>query len=246
MLDRLHKDVQRAIYRLDWKNFRPIQERAIKKIIDTSSDVIISAPTASGKTEAAFIPILSLTAEETAQKMAIMYISPLKALINDQFKRASELCEEMDVTITKWHGDASYTKKKHLLNNPKGILLITPESIEAMLIKRENVARALFQHIKFIIIDELHVFLGQERGEQLRSLLARIDNLTGCRARRVCLSATLGDSETVVKCWLAGSNDADIEVISDSDKDKEKIYSIQAFNHNSELTDCLFDKLSMA
>ena len=243
MLDRLHKDVQRAIYKLDWKNFRPIQERAIKKIIDTSSDVIISAPTASGKTEAAFIPILSLTAEETAQKMAIMYVSPLKALINDQFKRASELCEEMDVTITKWHGDASYTKKKHLLNNPKGILLITPESIEAMLIKRENVARALFQHIKFIIIDELHVFLGQERGEQLRSLLARIDNLTGCRARRVCLSATLGDSETVVKCWLAGSNDADIEVISDSDKDKEKIYSIQAFNHNSELTDCLFDKI---
>jgi ATP-dependent Lhr-like helicase len=154
---------------------------------------ILVSRTASGKTEAAFLPILSKVNFKDPG-VQVLYISPLIALINDQFQRVEALCQHLDVTVTKWHGEANQTAKKRLLKNPEGVLLITPESIEALFVNHPYNARILFAHLRYIVIDEIHTFLGNDRGIQLKSLISRINGLfTGSTPRVVALSATLGD-----------------------------------------------------
>lgn len=108
----LNKKIQKVIYEMKWESFRPIQNDAIIHMITSPSDLILSAPTASGKTEAAFLPIISQIADNGKNSVKILYVSPLKALINDQFNRVEDLCRHIDFPITKWHGDASSAKKQ--------------------------------------------------------------------------------------------------------------------------------------
>lgn len=188
----LSEPIRKFIRDKGWEALRPIQEAAIIKILSTDQHYILVSPTASGKTEAAFLPVLS-AADFTESGVQVLYISPLIALINDQFQRAESLCEYLDIPVTRWHGEASESRKKKLLTEPRGILLITPESIEAMFVNRPMYARSLFSHLKFIIIDEIHSFLGTDRGIHLQSLIARIGQLATQRpARIIGLSATLG------------------------------------------------------
>jgi len=209
----LNKTIQEAIWNMGWKTFRPIQDQAINIIINTDKDLIISAPTASGKTEAAFLPLISRHFDDLSNTMGILYISPLKALINDQFNRITTLCDKTDIEITKWHGDANYSKKKRLLRNPKGILLITPESIESLLIRHEIKARKLFSNLKCIIIDEIHSFLNDERGVHLYSLINRIMWTTNNKnIRKISLSATIGDLQSV-KNWMSEDEENVLEII---------------------------------
>lgn len=240
--DLLHKDIQKAVWDLGWKEFRYIQSEAIKSISNGSrNDVIISAPTSSGKTEAAFLPIISKTREGIETSLPILYISPLKALINDQFSRVSDLCRKMNVTITKWHGDANQSKKKKLLEHPKGILLITPESLESLLINREPQARRLFEHLKYIVIDEVHAFAGYPRGDQLKSIINRIQDLNEIQCTKVALSATIGSMENIAK-WLG--SESPIEII---DKESGKgirgsIRTYQKTDKNNELVNSLVER----
>src|SRR3954468_14913380 len=132
--DRLSEPVRRWIWSKDWKELRPIQEQAIPAVLDTSDDLIISAATAGGKTEAAFLPIISQIAEATGVGFKAIYISPLKALINDQFRRLDELCELVNLPVYRWHGDVSASIKAKARKNPNGIVLITPESLEALFV----------------------------------------------------------------------------------------------------------------
>lgn len=203
--DKLHKDIQRVIWDLGWEAFRKIQSDAINELIENPRDMIISAPTSSGKTEAAFIPVLSIEREKLSSGLKILYISPLKALINDQFSRINELCRKMDIKITKWHGDANQSQKKNLIKNPSGILLITPESLESLLINREPEARKMFKDLSFIIIDEVHAFAGEPRGDQLRSLINRIQELNQIACYKIALSATIGSLE-IIAHWLSTEN----------------------------------------
>lgn len=208
--DLLHRDVQKAIWDLGWKEFRFIQSECIKHLAkNLGQDVIISAPTSSGKTEAAFLPIISEARDLLNKGLPILYISPLKALINDQFSRINDLCRKMDVNITKWHGDASQTKKKKLLSRPSGILLITPESLESLLINREAQARRLFSALKFIVIDEVHAFSGFPRGDQLKSVINRIQGLNDIKCTKIALSATIGSMENISK-WLGNETSKEI------------------------------------
>jgi ATP-dependent helicase Lhr and Lhr-like helicase len=135
---RLHPSVQRWIWQQGWTNLRDAQEAAIEPILAAEADVIIAAATASGKTEAAFLPICSTLINEDAVSggMRVLYVSPLKALINDQFDRLDELCEHLRVAVHRWHGDVPGSKKAKLLKNPDGVLLITPESLEAVFVIR--------------------------------------------------------------------------------------------------------------
>ncbi|SFD86435.1 ATP-dependent helicase Lhr and Lhr-like helicase [Chitinophaga sp. CF118] len=160
--------------------------------MQSEDHLILASRTASGKTEAAFLPVLSRV-DFNEPGVLVLYISPLIALINDQFFRVEELCGYLDVPVTKWHGEANRTLKENLIKNPHGVVLITPESIEAMLVNRAYVAKQLFSNLKFIVIDEIHAFLGSDRGTQLQSLLYRLQTLNKTHARIIGLSATIGD-----------------------------------------------------
>lgn len=190
--ERLSRPMQRWIWDQGWDALRDIQEAAVDPIL-AGRDVIVSAPTASGKTEAAFLPMLTAVQDEAQNQLAILCVSPLKALINDQTQRLTDICAPLEIEVTPWHGDVSASKKTRLRRNPKGVLLITPESLEAMFVLRGSSVPGMFQHLRYVVIDELHAFIGNERGRQLQSLLNRVGLATGNRVPRIALSATLGD-----------------------------------------------------
>lgn len=189
----LDSRVQKWIWAQQWSELRDIQEQSIRVLLEGRGDLVIAAGTASGKTEAAFLPICSWLVTRAASTIQALYVGPLKALINDQFLRLDSLCEELGVPVHRWHGDVSSSAKKATLSAPSGILLITPESLEALFVNRGGEIRRLFGELEFVVVDELHAFLGTERGRQLKSLLRRIDCAIGRLPRRVGLSATLGD-----------------------------------------------------
>jgi ATP-dependent helicase Lhr and Lhr-like helicase len=217
--DLLHSKVQRAIWDLGWPSFRPIQDESINHLLLTPSDVIISAPTASGKTEAAFLPIISKIADNGKDSVKVLYVSPLKALINDQFNRVTELCKKIAFPITKWHGDANATQKARLIKNPSGILLITPESIEALFVNKSSQMGNMFKNLEYIVIDEVHSFIENERGTHLRSLIRRLESNLEHKPIKIALSATINNFEGI-KGWLNPENPESVKLIKDFDDSK--------------------------
>jgi ATP-dependent Lhr-like helicase len=181
-----------------WEELRPIQDAAIQRIISTDDNYILASRTASGKTEAAFLPILSKVNFNEAG-IQVLYISPLIALINDQFYRIEELCKYLEVPVTKWHGEANRTLKEKIIKDPNGIMLITPESLEAMFVNRPHHVNHLFSNLKYVVIDEIHSFIGSGRGAQLKSILSRLQDLNLKKFNIVGLSATIGDYEEAKK-----------------------------------------------
>jgi ATP-dependent Lhr-like helicase len=212
--DRLHPKVQQWIRGQGWSQLRPVQVAAANAILGGEGDVLISASTAAGKTEAAFLPILTLVAERKRPGLSVLYVSPLKALINDQFSRLGLLCEHLELPIVRWHGDASQSAKSRMTKDPKGIALITPESIEAMFARRPADVVKLLCALDFVVIDEVHAFMQGPRGLHLSSLLKRIDAASQQRARRIGLSATIGDLD-VAAGWLRPTEPATVKVLND-------------------------------
>ena len=193
--------IQDFIYRNKWEELRPIQVEAARVVFDTDDNLLLASGTASGKTEAAFLPVLTHLWENPSGSVGVLYVSPLKALINDQFERLQELLDEQDIPVTKWHSDASPTAKKRLVKNPRGVMQTTPESLESLLIRNSNAVSRLFSDLRFVIIDEVHYFMDNDRGLQLLSVLERIQRIIGFTPRRIGLSATLGDTKNAEK-WL--------------------------------------------
>jgi ATP-dependent Lhr-like helicase len=193
--DQLHPLMQRWVWQQGWPSLRDVQEQAIPAVLGHDQDVIIAAATASGKTEAAFLPLLSrLMNAPPAPAANIICVSPLKALINDQETRLKSMCHLPELPVVAWHGDVPMHLKQRFIAAPRGVLIITPESLEALLVTRgQAVLRQVFRGTQAIVIDELHAFIGEERGKQLQSLLHRVDALAGRHLQRVGLSATLGD-----------------------------------------------------
>lgn len=210
--ERLHPAIRKWIRDQGWEELREVQARAIFFVLDTESDILISATTAAGKTEAAFLPILTSIAGRSDAGFGAVYISPLKALINDQFRRLDELCERMEISVVRWHGDAPQAGKKKAFARPEGVALITPESVEAMLTRRPGDARRLFGAAQFIIVDELHAFLQGPRGLHVASLLRRIDSMAKNPARRIGLSATIGDLRQAAS-WLRPGAPDRVEIL---------------------------------
>ena len=190
--ERLHPEIQKWIWEQGWTAFRDAQERATPLLLDGNRDLIISASTASGKTEAAFLPILTKIVGSAPPGLA-MYVGPLKALINDQWERLQILCERLGLPVTPWHGDIAGSRKMAFLKRPEGCLLITPESLEGILMRYGTQLSSVLAQLQFIVVDELHAFFGTERGRQLQSLLHRIDLARDSSVQRIGLSATLGD-----------------------------------------------------
>jgi ATP-dependent Lhr-like helicase len=211
--DRLHPEIQRWIYQKRWSELREVQALAIDAILGGTSDVVISAATAAGKTEAAFLPILTEIVGDRSAGIRVMYVGPLKALINDQFLRLDELCEALKVPVTKWHGDVDFNAKRRAREKPEGILLITPESLEALFVRRPDSLNRMFATLSFVVIDELHAFLSNPRGVQLASLLKRLDDRLGIKPRRIGLSATLGDLR-LAGVWLRPTDPESVRIVN--------------------------------
>jgi len=197
--------IQDYIYRSGWQSLRGVQNAAGDAIFGTDENVLLTASTASGKTEAAFFPILTLLEEEPSASVGVLYIAPLKALINDQFGRLNELCEEENIAVHRWHGDVSQDRKRKLLRKPSGILQITPESLESLMINKHMEIPSLFSDLRFIVIDEIHSLLRADRGLQTFCLIERMCRLAGCNPRRIGLSATIGNPEDAGRFLAAGS-----------------------------------------
>lgn len=205
VFDRYAPFVQDFIYQNGWESLRAIQVAAGEAIFNTQDNVLLTASTASGKTEAAFFPILTLFSEDMPSSIGAIYIGPLKALINDQFQRLNTLCEEANIPVWHWHGDVSQSHKARMLKKPSGILQITPESLEAMLLRKHAQISRLFCDLRFIVIDEVHSLMRGDRGGQTLCLIERLCRLAGVNPRRIGLSATIGDPKTTGEFLSSGT-----------------------------------------
>lgn len=217
---RLDERIQRWIWTEGWTALRDAQERAIPALIGADRDVIVAAATAAGKTEAAFFPILTHLLQQPSISGLVVYISPLKALINDQWGRLTGLCESLDIPVVGWHGDIAASKKHRFLKSPQGVLLITPESLEALFVTRGTSMAGLMANLRYVVIDELHAFIGSERGKQLQSLLHRLERVAGHHVPRVGLSATLGDMRLAAH-FLRSTDPEKVELIESKGSGQE-------------------------
>jgi len=224
----LSEKMQKRIWAMKWERFTPVQDQTIPLIMQTDSDIIVSANTASGKTEAVFLPIITKIEASAQVELKVIYISPLKALINNQFERIETLCQDCEIKIYRWHGDIGQSQKNKLLKYPSGILQITPESLESLFINKNEHLKNLFQGVEFIVIDEIHSFLDSQRGTQLRSLLSRMSSYTRVRPRILGLSATISNFD-LIKRWINHKKPEAVEVVEASDAGKELQYSLLHF-----------------
>lgn len=231
---RLAPFIQQYIYQNQWSELRDIQVQAIAQILDTPHHLLLAAGTASGKTEAVFLPILSDLYENPAASVGVLYIGPTKALINDQFYRLEGLLKESDLPVWAWHGDVGVNQKQKLLKKPTGILQITPESLESLLINHINQLPTLFGELRYVILDEVHVFMNSDRGRQVLCQLTRLERYCSKPPRRIGLSATLGDYEEA-KSWLKAQTLPEIVLITGQKKQNLRLAVEQFFQgKNSE------------
>ena len=226
--DRLHPTIRGWIRSQGWKNLRPVQINAVNAILGGKGDVLISASTAAGKTEAAFLPILTCVADRREPGLSVLYVSPLKALINDQFVRLSHLCEEMEIPIVRWHGDASQSAKARFVKQARGIALITPESIEAMFVRHPDRIQSLLTSLDFMVIDEVHAFMHGPRGLHLGSLIKRIAAVSKKPTRRIGLSATIGDL-SLAAAWLRPDAPANVYILDDPGSGLDLMLQIRGY-----------------
>ena len=232
VFNRLAPFIQDFIYQNKWEELRGIQVAACEVIFDSDDNLLLSSGTASGKTEAAFLPVLTELYYKPSGSVGVMYISPLKALINDQFKRLEMLLLDSNIPVCKWHGDASQTQKDNLVKNPDGLLQITPESLESLITNKRGACLQMFSDLRFVIIDEVHQFMRDARGLQLLCVLERLQKLTGVIPRRIGLSATLGDI-SLAQAWLnTGTGRECAAPLTDEGKKRVKIHIERFVNYS--------------
>ena len=203
----LDRRVQRWVYDQQWAQLRTVQALAVDPIL-AGRDVVVAAATAGGKTEAAWLPIFTRIVGPDSETPALtgipaatasgggvraLYLGPLKALINDQHQRLESLGEATGVPVHRWHGDVPASHKQRIVKSPDGVLLITPESLEALFARQGPRVATVFSALDYIVVDELHEFIGTERGAQLQSLLHRVELAIRRPVPRIGLSATLSD-----------------------------------------------------
>lgn len=238
VFNRLAPFIQDYIYQNHWTELRGIQVAACEAIFDTQENLLLSTGTASGKTEAAFLPVLTELYQKPSSSVGVLYISPLKALINDQFKRMEQLIVDSNIPVCKWHGDVAQGKKNALVKNPAGILQITPESLESLLINRKGTCYKLFSDLRYVIIDEVHHFMRDARGVQLLCLLERMQRLTGSVPRRIGLSATLGDV-AAAESWLnTGTGRGCVSPQTEEEKKRMRLFVHRFVKQSDAQGDC--------
>jgi ATP-dependent Lhr-like helicase len=227
----IHPGLQKLIQDKGWKTgLTDIQCEAIP-IILKGEDCIIEAPTAGGKTEAVFFPCLTKVAQNKSSSVQILYLAPLRALLNDIEIRVREYSEACGLHSFKWHGDVSQKEKISALNNPPNVLLTTPESLEAILLRKPN-WQDFFKDLQTVIIDEAHNFASVDRGCHLITLLERLGSKLNNLPQRIAVTATIGNPADMLK-WLAGSRlKIGKRIFVESSVKKENDFQIHFFYDN--------------
>ncbi len=203
--DRLSGALQHQIVsRLGFASLRPVQEQAIDAIL-AGDNCVVLAPTAGGKTEAAFFPVFSMMDEQRWEPVSCLYLSPIRALLNNQEERLGRYADLVGRRVFKWHGDVSSSARTRFLREPADLMLTTPESLEAMLMSTRFPARALFAGLRTVVIDEIHAFADDDRGAHLACVLERLTRYAGRDVQRIGLSATVGNPDEILR-WVAGSS----------------------------------------
>ncbi|RJQ78836.1 DEAD/DEAH box helicase [Pseudonocardiaceae bacterium YIM PH 21723] len=203
-LDRLTPAlVHHVVNTLGWRSLRPLQEQAIGPVLD-GHDALLLAPTAGGKTEAACFPLLSAMADQSWSGLSILYVCPLKALLNNLVPRLQGYAGWLGRRVEVWHGDVTAGTRRQILRDPPDVLLTTPESLEAMLVSVNVDHRVLFGGLRAIVVDEVHAFAGDDRGWHLLAVLERLSRVSGRPVQRIGLSATVGNPATLLD-WLQGT-----------------------------------------
>jgi ATP-dependent helicase Lhr and Lhr-like helicase len=187
---------------LGWPDLRPLQRAAVAPV-RSGGDALLLAPTAGGKTEAAVFPLISEMVEGDWSGLSVLYVTPLRALLNNLHPRLTGYAGWVGRRVGLWHGDVGPAARRAMIADPPDILLTTPESLEAMLVSVNVDHRALFGHVRAVVIDELHAFAGDDRGWHLLSVLERVQRLAGRRLQRVGLSATIGNPDALL-AWMGG------------------------------------------
>ena len=187
---------------LGWRDLRPLQELAAEPIL-AGDHALVLAPTAGGKTEAAVLPVISRLLTGEWPDTSILYLCPLKALLNNLHGRLENYFGMVGHRVGLWHGDATTGERRRLEAAPPACLMTTPESLEVMLISTRPEPRRLLKGIRVVIVDEIHAFAGDDRGIHLLAVVERISTLAGREIQRIGLSATVGDPEGLLD-WLAG------------------------------------------
>ncbi|MBZ5659875.1 MAG: DEAD/DEAH box helicase [Acidobacteriia bacterium] len=211
--DRLHPSIQHHVVNsMGWRDLRPLQQEAVDPILDGKNCLLI-APTAGGKTEAAVLPILSRMLSESWQGLSVLYVCPIRALLNNLEERLSFYCSLVGRRCGLWHGDVGQAARSAILREPPDILLTTPESLEAILISRRTDRAYVFGSLRAVVIDEVHAFAGDDRGWHLLGVLERIAKLAGRQSQRIGLSATIGNPDEVL-AWMTREASINSLVIS--------------------------------
>lgn len=230
--ENIHPNLKRCIIEKGWKGFSEIQKLAFP-IIYNGEDCIIEAPTSGGKTEAVLFPTLSRVSKNKKEGIRILYLAPLKALLNNIDKRAEEYTKECGLHSFKWHGDVSQTKKVNEFNDPSELLLTTPESLEAILLRKSN-WNEVFKNLESIIIDETHNFASGDRGIHLLSILERLEYELEQTPQRIAVTATIGNPDDML-IWLAGKKrNKGKRIYATSKTDKEKDFKVHFYDEEKD------------
>ncbi|GAA0245401.1 DEAD/DEAH box helicase [Actinomadura nitritigenes] len=203
-MERLHPVVLHHIVNsLGWPDLRPLQRQAVGPVLD-GDDTLLLAPTAGGKTEAAVFPILTAMTEQEWTGISVLYLCPLKALLNNLAPRVDQYAQWIGRRAGLWHGDTRESQRRRIRMDPPDILLTTPESLEAMLISFKTDHSHVLGRIRAVIVDEVHAFAGDDRGWHLLAVLERLTRITGRPIQRIGLSATVGNPQQLLT-WLQGA-----------------------------------------
>ena len=217
--DRLHPALQHHVVNsLGWRDLRPVQNLAIDAYLN-GANLVILAPTAGGKTEAAFFPILSQLLTDSWTGFTVLYVSPIRALLNNQQERLARYFRLVGRWSACWHGDTPQSEKRRIVADPPDCLLTTPESLEVILVSTKIDHRHFFRSVRVVVIDELHSFAGDDRGWHLLSVLSRIQKLVGRDIQRIGLSATVGNPAEMLE-WLSCGSDRTREVVQPPPSDR--------------------------
>jgi ATP-dependent Lhr-like helicase len=210
--DRLHPALQHHIVNsLGWADLRPVQSLSIDACL-SGANVVVLAPTAGGKTEAAFFPVISQMLTEAWDGLSVLYVSPIRALLNNQEQRLQRYFELVGRRTVCWHGDTSQGNKRRVITDSPDCLLTTPESLEAILVSAKIDHLEFFKNVQVVVIDELHAFAGDDRGWHLLSVLSRIQRLAGRDLQRIGLSATVGNPDEML-AWLSSGSERKRQVV---------------------------------
>ncbi len=203
-LDRLHPVVvHHLVNSLGWQALRALQDQAVGPVLD-GADALLLAPTAGGKTEAAVFPLLTAMDQQHWSGLSVIYVCPLKALLNNLLPRLELYVSWLGRRVAVWHGDVTASARQRILREPPDVLLTTPESLEAMLISLRVEHGRMFSDLRAIVIDEVHAFAGDDRGWHLLAVLERLTRVTGRPIQRIGLSATVGNPDELLG-WLQGT-----------------------------------------